>query len=266
MISRILLLAFIILIPNYAIAHNPFAALSKEQLPTLVSALCLALLGLAYLMGTWRVWPKWRRFLIFQGAILITIFTIFGGLDELSETNTAAHMAQHMLMMVVITPLYALAQPLPQLVAATGRFILPLLAPVFKIVRYPIWAASLHGLVIWFWHAPKFYLLALNNPWWHIAEHFCFLLTAGLFWWSVLHSNQHTMPRALLALLFTLMHTGFLGALLTFAHNSLYGPLRSLQSQQLAGLMMWVVGGIPYLGATIWCGERWFKRMLQSKL
>ncbi|WP_131782802.1 cytochrome c oxidase assembly protein [Legionella gresilensis] len=266
MIIRSLLFIIIGLIPNYALAHNPFAELSKEQLPTLLSALCLALLWFTYSIGALRIWPGWQRFLFFQGAILITIFTIFGGLDELAETNTAAHMAQHMLMMVVIAPIYAFAQPLPQLVAATSRIILLGLSPILKIVRYPIWTAALHGLVIWFWHAPKPYLLALNNPWWHIIEHLCFLITAGLFWWSILYTSQQTTPRALLALLFTLMHTGFLGALLTFAQNSIYGPIRSLQSQQLAGLIMWVIGGIPYLVATIWCGERWFKRTLKTKL
>lgn len=52
-------------------------------------------------------------------------------------------------------------------------------------------------------------------------------------------------PWALLALLFTLMHTGFLGAVLTFAESPLYGEARSLADQQLAGLIMWVVGSVP---------------------
>jgi len=90
-------------------------------------------------------------------------------------------------------------------------------------------------------------------------------LTAGLFWWAVLRSTQATTPRALLALLFTLMHTGFLGGRLTIKNTTLYGAARSVQSQQLAGLIMWVVGALPYMVAVLWCGERWFQKMVQRQ-
>jgi cytochrome c oxidase assembly factor CtaG len=59
------------------------------------------------------------------------------------------------------------------------------------------------------------------------------------------------------------MHTGFLGALLTFAREPLYGEARDLQDQQLAGLIMWVVGAIPYLIAAGWCGLRWYRQMVR---
>jgi len=44
------------------------------------------------------------------------------------------------------------------------------------------------------------------------------------------------------------MHTGSLGALLTFARAPLYPP-GDLADQQLAGLVMWVPGGLVYLAA-----------------
>jgi len=49
------------------------------------------------------------------------------------------------------------------------------------------------------------------------------LLSAGLFWWAVLFPSPPNRGRALLALLITLMHTGLLGALLTFAKSPSYG-------------------------------------------
>ena len=75
--------------------------------------------------------------------------------------------------------------------------------------------ALLHGAVIWIWHTPKLYVLALDNLWWHAFEHACFLFTGWLFWWSVLRANPKQVPQALMAVLLTLMHTGLLGALLT---------------------------------------------------
>ena len=73
----------------------------------------------------------------------------------------------------------------------------------------------------------------------------------------------------MVAVLITLMHTGFLGALLTFANAPLYAtpnsvigaPLRTLADQQLAGLLMWVVGGFPYFAAAVWIGYRWYQQL-----
>jgi len=264
MLFRILLFVFAgLLLPGLGFAHDPFSASDQTRLPIILSALLLFFFWLSYSIGALRVWPGWWRWLVFQSATLIIALTIFGPLDEWAETNTAAHMTQHMLMIVIIAPLWVLAQPLPQFAASSGRVIVWLWSPLFRIVRYPMLAACLHGVIIWFWHAPKPYLLALDNPWWHVVEHACFLITAGLFWWAVLRCTQYTTARAFLALLFTLMHTGFLGALLTFAHGSLYGSGRSLESQQLAGLIMWVVGGMPYMVAAFWCGERWFQQIMR---
>lgn len=264
MIYRFLLMVLVGIFPTIAMAHDPFSNKEQFNFPIILSAMLLFFIWLSYTIGAFRVWPGWLRWSIFQMTTLIITFTIFGPLDLWAETNTAAHMTQHMLMMVVIAPLYVLAQPFPQFGANFGRVIIRLWSPFLRIVRYPILTACLHGMMIWLWHAPNLYVLALDNPWWHIVEHACFIVTAGLFWWAVLRSTQFTAARAFLALLFTLMHTGFLGAILTFARISLYGSERTLESQQLAGLIMWVVGGVPYLVAAFWCGERWFKQMIRS--
>lgn len=252
----------LLLLPCIAFAHTPFVSSNQQrQWPIILSGLLVLLIWFLYVLGSKKVWPGLKKWLLFQLTILVIILTVFGPLDEWAETNTAAHMTQHMLMMMLIAPLWVLSQPLPQLSAAGGRFLIRVFSPLLYIVHYPMGAAILHGAVIWFWHAPKPYLLALENPGVHVIEHACFIVTAALFWWSILRSTKLTIARALLALLFTLMHTGFLGALLTFAHISLYGGNRSLQSQQLAGLIMWVAGAIPYLIAAIWCSKRWFKQI-----
>lgn len=257
----IVILCLTAIISSRALAHDPFAASGEQsQLPVTISAVLLLLVWMFYLLGSWKAWPGLKRWFTFQLAVFAMIATIFGPLDEWAETNTAAHMAQHMSMMVVIAPLWVLSQPLPQLSIASGRLAVWFFQPFFSILHYPMLAAALHAVMIWFWHAPKPYLLALENPWWHVVEHACFISTAALFWWAVLRSTRYTAAKAFLALLFTLMHTGFLGALLTFAQVSLYGHHRSLQSQQLAGLLMWVAGSLPYLMAAFWCGQRWFRQ------
>ena len=90
---------------------------------------------------------------------------------------------------------------------------------------------------------------------------FAFLFTGWLFWWSVLRANPKQVPQALMAVLLTLMHTGLLGALLTFGTVSFYGEGRSVDDQQLAGLIMWVPGGLIYLIGGGWIAWRWLTRM-----
>jgi cytochrome c oxidase assembly factor CtaG len=66
----------------------------------------------------------------------------------------------------------------------------------------------------------------------------------------------------------TMVHTGLLGALLTLAPRVFYpvqtadAPLfglTQLEDQQLAGLFMWVPGGLIYLVAGIYLLGRWLR-------
>lgn len=242
-------------------AHSPLGGNSQEQMAATLSAVLLTALWLVYWVGSWRVASAWPRSLVFHLATALCFVAVLGPLDKWAETSAAAHMAQHMLFMVVIAPLWVLARPLPQLSAGSGKILALVWQPLLRCARYPLQMAWLHGAVIWFWHLPAFYLLALDNPWWHSVEHACFLLSAGLFWWAVLNSSRNNTHWALLALLLTLVHTGFLGAILTFATRPLYGAGRGLEDQQLAGLIMWVLGAIPYLLASGWIGQRWYRRL-----
>lgn len=253
--------AILLALPTVVSAHSPFAGDRQEQLAAILSALVLGTLWLMWWRGARQQPPGRRRWWLFQSAMVLCVVATLGPLDDWAETNTAAHMTQHMLFMVVIAPLWVLSKPLPQMVAGSGRWLLPVATPLLKLARHPMWMAYLHGAVIWFWHIPFFYLLALENPWWHVVEHTLFLVTAGLFWWAVLHGPARHRHMGLVALLLTLMHTGFLGAILTFSGVSLYGEERALASQQLAGLIMWVPGAAPYITAAIWLAFRWSRSL-----
>lgn len=251
----------LLLISESAWATTEFRGGPAEQWANLLTVAVLLLLWWVYELGARRTPVKrWRAWLL-RATVLLTLVTIIGPIDRLAESSAAMHMTQHMLIIVVIAPLVALSKPLPQLYVATGRFAKPLWGTVFKVTQYPMLCAYLHGVVIWVWHIPLFYMLAVENSWVHAFAHFCFLLTGVWFWWACLHANARKAPFALLALLLTLMHTGILGALLTFANGPLYSEARHLQDQQLAGLLMWVVGGLPYIAASIWAGQRWYRQL-----
>lgn len=241
-------------------ATNPTGGIQDQVASGLTFAVVLTL-WLFYELGAGKTpvaqWRKW----LYRATALVTLLTILGPLDTWAESSASMHMTQHMFMMVVIAPCFALSKPLPQFFVAFGRWGKPFWRILFKVTQYPMLCAYLHGFMIWFWHIPVFYMLAVENPWVHAFEHFCFLLTAVWFWWACLYPSARKVPFALLALLVTLMHTGFLGALLTFAGAPLYSEARHLQDQQLAGLIMWVLGGVPYIAASIWAGNRWYRHL-----
>lgn len=251
---RIALLTSMILPFDPAQAHGLVSDIDVYS-PSITAGLLLAVLWTAYGIGARRIAPTTGRWLTFHGSGLVTFMILFDSLYGGLGNSASMHMVQHLLLMVVIAPLFVLARPLPQWLVATGRKGLWLWQPLIRLSRWPLWMSCLQGLFIWFWHAPKFYNLALASPWWHLAEHAGFMLIAGMFWWSVLRRRATT---ALLSVLFTLMHTGLLGALLTFARTPFYNDAHDLQDQQLAGLIMWVPGGLVYLIAGGWCGLRLF--------
>jgi cytochrome c oxidase assembly factor CtaG len=229
-----------------------------EQAPVWLAQAVFALAWLAYLAGALRQPPRSGPQLTFHTAMLVTGLALFGPLDVWAERNTAWHMAQHMLLIVVVAPLAVLARPLPQWRAVLGPTADAVWRPLHRLSRRPMVCALLHAAAIWFWHAPGPYIAAVQTPLWHVLEHACFLLTGWLFWWSVLRPGRAGVLTAAVALLFTVMHTGGLGALLSFAPVSLYSTrVTALADQQLAGLVMWVPGGVVYLLAASWAAWRW---------
>jgi putative membrane protein len=242
-----------------ALAHSgDVDALGGSRAP-LWLAQALWLLGAAsYGLGAWRRTPARGPALAFGAAWALGACALFGPLDDWADRNTAWHMVQHMLLIIGVAPLAVLARPLPQWRAALGPAMDAVWRTLHGFTRRPLACALLHAAVLWFWHAPVPYQLALAQPLWHVLAHASFLLSAWLFWWAVLRPGQGGVLGAAGALLFTLTHTGLLGALLTFAPEPLYlAESGSLRDQQLAGLVMWVPGGLIYLGVAVWAAWRW---------
>ena len=118
---------------------------------------------------------------------------------------------------------------------------------------------------------PTLYQAALGSDAIHAIEHICFLATACLFWWALIHGRYGRLGYGL-ALVFvfaTAIHSEVLGALLTFAPRVWYplyalrssgAGLDALEDQQLAGLIMWIPFGVVFLvlGLALfaaWLGE-----------
>jgi putative membrane protein len=201
-------------------------------------------------------------------------------LDRMAIELFSAHMVQHELMMLVGAPLLMAGRPLPVCLAA-----LPPIArhPVASLLQSgtagtlwrtataPLVAWILHGAAIWVWHLPPLYDAAAGNEAIHALQHAMFVGTSVLFWWGMLYGRygRAGYGAAVFYVFTTAVHTGALGAFLTFARAPMYPfyaepaaahGVDQLADQQLAGLLMWIPAGfvLTALGIALfaaWMGE-----------
>jgi cytochrome c oxidase assembly factor CtaG len=115
------------------------------------------------------------------------------------------------------------------------------------------------------WHVPVLYDAAQGHTTIHYTEHVLFFTTALLFWWPVIHPGGGTRSLGKIAAIayvsIPMLEGTLIGALLTFAQRPFYATyvdaprltgLSPLDDQQLAGLIMWIPGGVVYGIAVLW--------------
>jgi len=157
-------------------------------------------------------------------------------------------MAQHELLMIVAAPLLALARPeLVCLLLIPPRQRRRVARGLYRLRLNLFLAWALHGAALWLWHLPALYEAAVQEPLIHFAQHASFFLTALVFWQAALDRRSGYGAAALYTFA-TSLHSGVLGALFFLAPHPWYrvygAGTVALEDQQLAGLLMWVPGGV----------------------
>lgn len=212
----------------------------------------------------------------FVGGCAAFAIAVLSPLEPLADRSFAAHMIQHELLMAVAAPLLIVShvglELLRRLPRSARRNVGRLLAsdPWRRTWRFwsrPLHAWGIHAVMIWAWHMPALFQLALERDAVHALEHFCFLGSALLFWWAMFHPRRRAaLGGSILYLFTTAVHTAVLGALLATSRSIWYpvyvnsvSPfgLTPLEDQQLAGLVMWIPAGMVYLVAALAITRRW---------
>jgi putative membrane protein len=239
----------------------------------------LAISALLYVFGSHRHLglTRLQRTCFWAGWLSLTV-ALISPVHPLGEVLFSAHMVQHEVLMLVSAPLLVLSRPLVTFLWAMPfewRRVLGWWSKTDPIrgtwhwLTLPFTAWVIHALAIWLWHAPLLFQATLKSDLVHTAQHLSFLLSALLFWWALLQGHgRRAYGSGLLYLFTTAVHTGILGALLTFAPRvwyPVYGAtteawgLPPLQDQQIGGLIMWVPASLVYLVAGLAMFGAWMK-------
>lgn len=218
--------------------------------------------------------PLTRNAVLFGVGWLTIAVSLLSPLHTLGRSSFTAHMTEHELLMLAAAPLIALSRPLALFLWAlphrarhalvnwsnAGAF-----ARCWRGLSHPLTATALQAAVLWLWHAPSLFDAALRSEWWHAVQHVSFLASALLFWWTMTRSrSQRQRAVAAVYLFVTSVVTGALGALMAISASPWYagyaalglqgplpGGLSAAEDQQLAGLVMWIPGGLVHFIAAL---------------
>ena len=235
----------------------------------LLSLLAISLSALAYSAATLRLRSQYGRISFISGGRAVATMggllalgaALLPPLEPLSNRVLAAHMVQHLLLMLVAAPLLILGCPARTVISALPRearqhiacfWVSSRLRLLRRVLRRPAtaWVAFCGAIAVW--HLPAIHHWASANASLHILMHVTFLGSGLLFWSVVLEPvgrRRLDYGRAILFVFVTALVTGLPGALLSFARQPIYADLAAgtrpwglspLEDQQLAGLLMWI--------------------------
>ncbi len=244
--------------------------------PQIVVGIVIA--AVLYAVGWWKLRRRgrgrfrlhtWRAVCFGLGLATVAV-ALLSALAEYDDVLFSAHMAQHLLLLIVAAPLIWLGAPmLPMLWAfpvswrkAIGRLLVPR-SPVHRFFHFlttPAISLTIYLLVVVVWHVPSFYDAAQGATALHDFEHTTFFCAALLFWWPIVHptGGRRRLGYGAGALYCVppMLEGTLIGALLTFSSEPVYATYQNaprtfglsvLQDQQIGGLLMWVIGGVLFM-------------------
>jgi cytochrome c oxidase assembly factor CtaG len=186
----------------------------------------------------------------------------------------SAHMAQHLLLLLIVPLCAILAWPPPRGRAETGH------ARRRPHGAIPMgWLAGVGAM--WFWHVPALCTASMRSPLVFGVQVVSLIAAGAAFWWPVFCpvAERRIQPHSAAAYLFAgCLGCSLLGIYVTFSPAAvcpLYGaPVGSAEllmlvrgqwgfthrvDQQVGGLLMWVPGCVVYLGALLATLTSWYQ-------
>jgi len=210
------------------------------------------------------------RLVAFLAGLACLWAALASPIDDMAEVRLSVHMVQHILLLTAAPALLLLGDPvLPLTRGLPGLLRRAIIGPlarqrwlrgVLHALTHPIVALVVSSVILWGWHVPAPFQLALRVPVVHVVEHASFFAGGLLFWWPVVQpwpSRPRWPAGAMIPyLLVADVQNTVLAAVLTFADRVLYpfyltvrpgSDATALGDQVLAGVLMWVPMSLAYL-------------------
>jgi len=267
--------------------HDDAPAISSQvEISEVITSALLLLSFVVYLLGVSRLWRtagrargiSLRSAMAFCVGLLSMTIALVGPFHSLSETLFSAHMTQHEILMLIAAPLIVMGRPQVAFLWALPvgwRHVVKVIThahsfeSTWRLISGSFAAFLIHAAALWIWHIPALFDATLESDVIHALQHASFFGTALLFWWAIVNGSLDWKSSfvGVLFLFLTSLHSGILGAFLTFTREVWYPVyqnttasygLTPLEDQQLGGLIMWVPAGLVYIGA----GLAMFARLL----
>jgi cytochrome c oxidase assembly factor CtaG len=209
------------------------------------------------------------------GALFCTGVAIFSFIGVYDGELFWDHMVQHLILIMVAAPLFAIASPLDlawRSTSGTAHMVVTeaLRSRLATFLGHPITAFCLYAVVIPVSHLTSWYNLTLEHENVHNAEHLAFLLVGYLFWRQIFGSapNRYRLHPALqfFYLFMAIPIDTFTGLSLAgashelfpayFATHRTWGP-SYVTDLHVGGDIMWVGGDTLMLWPMIPVALRW---------
>ncbi|MEX2425415.1 MAG: cytochrome c oxidase assembly protein [Thermomicrobiaceae bacterium] len=230
--------------------------------------------------------PSWYAW-AYGAGIGSLAFALLGPLETYNEQLFTLHMAQHLVIMQVATPLLLFGRPVQLILRAlpprntrqTVGFLFGKGNVRYAVIAItgPVLAFLLFSLNLGLWHLPSFYDAALTNEWVHHLQHLLFAGFSVVYWWVIIDPvpRHHRLPEgwAIGSIFLSMMIGSGIGAILTLSGSVLYpfydGVINPwgwspLVDQQVGGLIMWVGSFLLYAGFAIWLAAKFLARDEQN--
>ncbi|HEX8669051.1 MAG TPA: cytochrome c oxidase assembly protein [Allosphingosinicella sp.] len=274
---------FLFFVPAPALAHEGLQA--GWTLDLWVTG-PLTLSAVLYTIGFARLWTRSshgrdslrRSGLLFAAGWLVLAAAVVSPLHEAGERSFTMHMIEHEILMLPAALLLMASRPgaamlwgLPTRARAALARIASSGKGLWRFLTDPVIATGLQIVALWGWHVPALFDRALESDGWHIAQHLSFLATALLFWWAMAHgrAGRGGYGTSAMCLFLTSLVGGALGALMAFSASPWYARYAAMgmtpaglspaEDQQLAGLVMWIPGGLFHGAAALFFLYKWLK-------
>jgi putative membrane protein len=286
-VKRVSAIAALIALATPALAHGgydhggPGWTLDPWVTVPLGLTLLLFLVGRHRLATRSKVERK-RPWLFLGGWVVLTL-SLISPLHEAGERSFAMHMIEHELIMLVATFLLAASHaggvlawglPTPLRQRLGGSWKAPL-SSLWRRLTDPVTATILQAVIMWAWHAPALFDRTLASQGWHVAQHLSFVVSSLIFWTAMLDTRRSSYLLSAACLFVTSLVEGALGALMALSMSPWYSAYAAMgvsgigldptTDQQLAGLIMWIPGGLVHGGAALGLLYHWLKSSEEGK-